>query len=57
MTKMTLTDNVLRIFPREGGYPGMPDAADLRILWHREDGTVIEKTAERCEDGSLVCGG
>ncbi len=40
VTRMTLSDNVLRIFPREGSYPGMPAPFSYEIVWHRNDGTT-----------------
>lgn len=54
-THMTLTDNVLRITAREGGYPGMPAPVSYRILWHGEDGSVTEVRPEIRDDGSLEC--
>ena len=47
VTKMTLSGNVLRIFPREGSYPDMPEEFRYTVVWHREDGSCVQVTAEK----------
>lgn len=59
LTKMTLTDNVLRIYPREGSYPDMPAAVTFEVIWHHDDGTENRYSAADFtdENGTAVwCG-
>lgn len=69
-TKITLTDNVLRVYPREGSYESyhnhgrslssptgdtsMPNPVNFEVIWHREDGSTTTYTVNAADYASDV---
>jgi len=46
-TRLTLTDNVLRIHSRIGSYTDMPDTIHFDVVYHNDDGTTVLYDADK----------